>query len=179
MRGTVEERFWSYVNKTDGCWLWIGNRCPKGYGILAVKRRPKRAHRVSWEMHFGAIPEGLLICHRCDTPGCIRPDHLFIGTQQDNLDDMYQKGRGPTGDKNGLRKHPEARSPGERNGSKTHPERVPRGDQHACCKFSWVVVQQIKTKWEAGKDKKALMSEFHISKSYLNSILAGRFRKVA
>lgn len=80
----------------SGCWLWTGCASPKGYGI--VMERPKRVliHRRMWEIANGvSIPSGLLVCHRCDTPACINPDHLFLGTHGDNVRDMYRKGRQP------------------------------------------------------------------------------------
>jgi hypothetical protein len=89
-------RFWRMVRKTDGCWLWAGATFFHGYGAISGGRKvgPLRAHRVSWEIHFGPIPSGLRVLHHCDTPACVRPDHLFLGTQQDNLSDMAAKHRG-------------------------------------------------------------------------------------
>lgn len=91
-------RFWRFVRKGAGCWEWTGhsNR-PGGYGRFAVQAtRPivlVVAHRYSWELHFGPIPPGMIVCHRCDNPSCVRPDHLFLGTQSDNVRDSVTKGR--------------------------------------------------------------------------------------
>jgi hypothetical protein len=97
MRFSLEDRFWSKVAKGDGCWEWQGHRS-RGYGELQIGRRGAQrktlAHRISWEMHNGPIPVGLEVCHRCDNPPCVRPDHLFLGTQIDNANDMWSKGRG-------------------------------------------------------------------------------------
>lgn len=90
---TQEDRFWSQVNKTDGCWEWTGSRMRKGYGNFGVDYRHEGAHRFSWRLHFGEIPEGMWVLHRCDNPPCVRPDHLFLGTAQANSDDMVAKGR--------------------------------------------------------------------------------------
>lgn len=93
---SLAARFWAKVNKTPTCWLWTANRLPKGYGVINVGGRAgsqQLAHRVSWELHFGPIPDGLWVLHRCDNPPCVRPDHLFLGTVQDNVDDMVTKGR--------------------------------------------------------------------------------------
>lgn len=81
-----------------GCWLWIGAHDRNGYGrfgILNIRDewRQQFAHRISWELHRGDIPVAMCVCHKCDTPACVNPDHLFLGTQQDNLNDMHSKNR--------------------------------------------------------------------------------------
>jgi hypothetical protein len=91
----VESRFWKKVNKTEYCWEWMGSRHPDGYGYIIYNGFLARAHRVSWEIHFGTIPEGMIICHTCDNRGCVNPTHLFIGNQSDNVKDMINKGRSP------------------------------------------------------------------------------------
>lgn len=78
----------------SGCWLWLGNWTQNGYG--AVKHSGRwltGAHRLFYELHRGEIPDGLLVCHKCDTPVCVNPDHLFLGTQSDNMRDKVRKGR--------------------------------------------------------------------------------------
>lgn len=93
----VAERFWTKVRKTGGCWLWTASRDRWGYGmILGPKRRPRLAHRVAWELTFGAVPIGLLVLHHCDIPHCVNPSHLWLGTQRDNLADAKAKGRRPS-----------------------------------------------------------------------------------
>lgn len=72
-----------------GCWLWTGQEAHNGYGVF----KKKRAHRVSYEMHNGPIPKDLVICHKCDTPACVNPSHLFAGSVKDNIQDMISKGR--------------------------------------------------------------------------------------
>ena len=91
---TLEERFLAKVVKTDGCWKWIGATTSSGYGCIGLGRRRKlQAHRVSYELYVGEIPEGRMVLHRCDNPPCCNPDHLFIGTQTDNMRDAARKGR--------------------------------------------------------------------------------------
>ena len=90
------ERFWAKVEKSDGCWLWAG-ALTKGYGQVSIDKRNTYAHRLSWEIHYGPIPKGLFVCHKCDTPRCVRPDHLFVGTCADNIADMWAKGRAKHG----------------------------------------------------------------------------------
>lgn len=77
----------------SGCWLWTGAYFSTGYGALSINNQNARAHRVSWELNRGPIPQGLLVCHKCDTPACVNPDHLFLGTNLDNQRDMIAKGR--------------------------------------------------------------------------------------
>lgn len=95
-RASLESRFWSKVRKGEGCWEWTGY-CFHGLGYGMIRRPGDNGrlltHRVSWEMAYGAIPAGLLVCHRCDNRKCVRPDHLFLGTHKDNTRDMVSKGR--------------------------------------------------------------------------------------
>lgn len=92
--GTVAGRFWAKVIKTEDCWIWIGARTKRGYGVFGPHHgQALRAHRVAWELTYGPIPEGLRTLHKCDTPFCVRPDHLFLGTDADNNHDMFIKGR--------------------------------------------------------------------------------------
>jgi len=95
MRGrkNTEADFWSNVDKTDGCWLWTGLTMGAGYGEMGWQGRTQVAHRISWQIHNGEILSGLNVCHHCDTPACVRPDHLFLGTQRDNVRDAVAKGR--------------------------------------------------------------------------------------
>lgn len=88
----------------SGCWLWIGNINPNGYGKVWIKPRHHGAHRVMWEQHNGKIPNGLWVLHRCDTPLCVNPNHLFLGTFADNLADRMCKSRTAKGERAGKSK---------------------------------------------------------------------------
>ena len=81
------------VGATDRCWIWRGKRNQKGYGVAVRNGRAVVAHRVAYEDKVRPIPEGKLLCHYCDNPPCVRPDHLFVGTARDNTHDMMTKGR--------------------------------------------------------------------------------------
>lgn len=93
VRASTEDRFWSKVEKSDGCWEWQGSRT-KGYGkFWAGSGGLVRAPRFSWKLHNGPIPDGLHVLHSCDNPPCVRPDHLFLGTNLENIRDRMAKGR--------------------------------------------------------------------------------------
>lgn len=94
---SVSQAFWDRVRLVPdtGCWEWTGPRNACGYGTTNVENRSALAHRVAWELLRGPIPDGLLVCHKCDNPPCCNPDHLFLGTQADNMQDAARKGRIP------------------------------------------------------------------------------------
>lgn len=107
-RKSSEQRFWTKVQKPigEGCWIWTASKYPYGYGCIRFNGRNEAAHRVSWELHNGPIPDSMQVLHHCDNPPCVNPSHLFLGTNQDNIDDKVKKGRsvGHIGEK-----HPKAR----------------------------------------------------------------------
>lgn len=89
-----EEEFNKRVDKTNSCWMWTGAKDKLGYGRLSLAKNIKvGAHRFSYALTFGIDPADLCVCHRCDNPGCINPEHLFLGTHKDNSDDKFLKGR--------------------------------------------------------------------------------------
>lgn len=94
-RKTLRERFNSrhIPVPESGCWLWEGAVDRYGYGKIRDNCHRVQAHRVSWILHNGPIPEGLCVLHKCDVPGCVNPDHLFLGTNKDNTQDALKKGR--------------------------------------------------------------------------------------
>lgn len=134
----IEDRFWAKVHKTDTCWLWTASLRNKGYGAFTYEVNGKpvqdRAHRYSYQLHVGDIPPGLFVLHRCDTPACVNPDHLFLGTNQDNVDDMIAKGRaGVSGSKCGIEN-----------------AKWKRGATHHAARFTEDQIRAIRARYAAG-----------------------------
>ena len=99
-RKTPEERFWAKVDKSGDCWIWTGGKNKHGYGTFGFQGKVQKAHRVAWQLENGPIPidpmgwhHGTCVLHKCDNPPCVNPDHLFLGTHQDNMDDKTRRSR--------------------------------------------------------------------------------------
>lgn len=146
--------FWAKVSGTDNdeqCWEWNAALSGSGYGKLTINQRPVTAHRFAWELVNGKIPDGLFACHKCDNRKCVNPNHLFLGTQKDNMRDMTNKGRRAVGAK--------VSSPGERN-----PNR----------KLNLIQVEEIRHKYaQGGTTYKKLAREYHVCKSMIGYIISG------
>ena len=162
---TLIARFWNKVNKGGPlpsgqpelglCWTWLGIPNRDGYGTMSVGGRGSSAilaHRLSWELHFGPIPDGLCVLHKCDNPPCVRPDHLFLGTNADNSRDMALKGRaGPT----------------------QHPESY-RGDNNGRSKLTANAVAEIRRIYsEGGVTQKALAVRFGVQQAGVSKAVRG------
>lgn len=126
----------------SGCHLWIGSGTYHGYGLLLGKR----AHRLSWELFRGPIPDGLLVCHKCDTRPCVNPEHLFLGTSKDNAHDKMRKGRWRRGDR-------------------------PQGESSAQAKLKEIDALFILTSSESSRD---LATRFQVCKETINNIKGRR-----
>lgn len=147
----VEERFWSRVNKggPNGCWEWTGYLNNWGYGAFWFKKLTN-AHRYSWILHKGQIPPDLFVCHRCDNPKCVNPDHLFLGTCADNNKDREIKNRS------------------------NHP----KGENHGRAKLDWDKVSQIRELYKQGNLSHCdLSTMFGISASVIGYVLNNKIWK--
>lgn len=154
----LDVRFWAKVVKTDECWLWVGhrsqNRGRSAYGRIVVNGKEVCAHRIAWEMVNGAIPEGLLVLHKCDNPACVNPDHLFLGTQKDNMQDASRKRRCPM---------------------HMHPESHVRGEANPQSKLNAEVVAQIRAEYVKGVNSPQLAARFGVSRDHVTEIAKGKW----
>ena len=163
----VEELFWAKVHKAegDGCWLWMGAKTQEGYGVFTYRleagiRTTIFAHRFSMFLKIRLpLPERHVVCHHCDNPGCVRPDHLFHGTVRENAIDAQQKGR---------------LAFGSRNGTHTKPWRLLKGEQNPQSKVTEAMVLAIRAAAAQGTSGRALARQFGISPSQVSNILLGR-----
>jgi hypothetical protein len=160
--------FWQHVDKTGDCWVWTGATAHNGYGVLGVGGKQLKAHRFSWTLTNGTISDGLFVCHRCDNPPCVRPDHLFLGTVQDNTADMVAKGRQNQGDKHWTRLEP-ARAAEVARGNTGRAF----GTANAMAKLNESLVREIRQRRAAGESTYSLAAAFGVSRPSICSILNG------
>jgi hypothetical protein len=100
----IIDRFYKFIDvkEKDECWEWQGYRDKDGYGYFSIGGKPILAHRFMWEMEYDEIQEGIIICHTCDNPPCVNPNHLWEGNRKSNLEDMVEKGRSNRGELNNM-----------------------------------------------------------------------------
>lgn len=154
--------FWRYVEQQpNGCWKWIGGTNTQSYGRFWNGRRKVLAHRYAYEALVGDIPDGMLICHRCDNPNCVNPDHMFIGTMQDNMDDAKAKGH--------LKGRPR----------KFHPVREPRRPGRKSLVPPEVITQIVSKFNGTWGQKTELADEFGLSPQMVQYILKKQFGEMA
>ena len=159
----LEDRFAENVERSDGCWTWKGGKSPRGYGKIEVCGRSLRAHRLAYELFVGPIPTGLMVCHTCDNPSCVRPDHLFAGTGQENTDDKVRKGR-------------QAR--GEAHYARTSPEKLARGDRHGLVKLSDAQVREIRDQFTGARGQIiGFARSYGVSRDLIHKVVHNKARK--
>lgn len=158
-------RFWDKVAIGDGCWEWQGSLNYKGYGRIQVSGEVIGSHRVAWKIERGEVPSGMHVCHHCDNPKCVRPGHLFIGTNYDNAMDREMKGRGRPryGDENGARTRPDRLPRGDEHWSRRLPERRPRGTGHGMARLSESDVREIRRRCSTGEPFASVARVFGVS----------------
>lgn len=165
IRPSVEDikRFYQKIRKAEnGCWIWEAAQSKRGYGNASCGGRIVLAHRASWVIHNGPIPNELCVLHDCpsgDNPSCVNPAHLFLGTQQDNTADRVRKGRQAKGDKSGAR---------------MHPEKLPRGINNWRARINDAIVKEIRERAGAGEPQRLIALSIGIHHSQINKIVRRR-----
>lgn len=169
----MDEKFWAKVARRGSgeCWEWQGARDEHGYGH--VHRRPRyiSAHRLSWELTTGSIPDGLFVCHRCDNPRCVNPQHLFLGSHAENVADMVAKGRSARGDRNGMRRHPDRRPRGVAHGLHIHPESIQRGSDHHHAKLNEEDVRAIRARVAGGEPQRSVARDYGVVETVVSRVV--------
>ena len=160
LRMTTEQRFWAKVKKTNGCWIWMASKRAKGYGAFAYHIAgafiQDRAHRYSWKIHKGSIPDGMCVLHNCpggDNPACVNPAHLFLGTKAQNNTDMVQKER--------------------YNRSRNPYGRYRRGETHPAAKLNDERITEIRRRRAHGDSFGKLSAEYGIALGHVFRICKG------
>lgn len=150
MEAARDIRFFKKVAKSKGCWTWTAAINNRGYGKFSLETgKWSLAHRASWLIHYGKIPKGLHVLHRCDNPPCVRPDHLFLGTGKDNFADMIDKGRQNYGNRS-------------------------RGEEHVRSIFTEEEVLEIRALRSGGFSLGAIAEAFMVRKSAVSHIIQRR-----
>lgn len=171
VKQTIEERFWAKVQRdgatpghTPGlspCWVWLGGRTRLGYGRFAYKGQKIGAHRAAWLMLVGPIPaDKPCVLHHCDNPPCVNPDHLWVGTNDDNIRDMVAKGR--------------QRAPrGDDNGQRLHPDRVARGERAGPAKLTADGVREVRRRRANGELQRVIARDLGVTQTVISLIDRG------
>lgn len=130
----------------SGCWLWTACETDGGYGLITYRNRSIGAHRAAWIAFRSPIPKGAMVCHKCDTPQCMNPDHLFLGSPSDNARDMVRKGR----------------------------NRDNSGSRHGMSKLDETKVREIRRRWMSGHTRRQIASDYGIDYRHVSYITSGK-----
>ena len=154
-------RFWSKVNKPapDTCWEFQGAKHNFGYGLFQFAGKCHAAHRIAYQLAYGAIPDGLFVLHNCDNPPCVNPLHLRLGTPADNMQDKTTRKRNnnPIGDRSGRR---------------LHPERYGTGADHPLAKLSSSEVAELRARYtQGGISQRKIAEVYGITQAAANRII--------
>lgn len=148
LKTNPDERFWTHVEKSQNCWNWKSRTSPFGHGMFSLaKNNAVFAHRYSWYLSNGEIPDGMQVLHKCDNPRCVNPNHLFLGTQADNVNDMVSKGRAKGG--------------------------VLKGSDNPKAKLTEGQTEEIKDRYAQGENARSIYEEYKISKAHFYRIING------
>jgi hypothetical protein len=148
---TLAEKLLTKTVEQGACLVWIGMKSDKGYGLLKLNGKTQRAHRLMYQLHFGSIPDGLVVRHSCDNPSCVNIAHLHLGTQLDNVKDMFER----------------------------HRANKVKGERHPKSKLTDEQVAEIRRRYIPGvygNGSHALAKEFGVSKTSIRAILSGKSR---
>lgn len=156
-RQNIAIRFWSKVKTgpIQECWEWQGTKDRRGYGHMSSRRgmSPYKAHRVSYELVIGQIPDGMEVCHKCDNPSCVNPTHLFIGTHQENMADAFKKGR-------------------------INNYNHECGEDHSSSKLTWNDVYEIRNVVPSGEfTQRQLAQKYGVCRDTIRNIVSGKYWK--
>ncbi len=169
-----------------GCHEWIGSSFENGYGRFTMRSRDERANRVAFKIAHGYAPTELFVCHHCDNRICVNPEHLYEGTQKQNMQDASQRMRLPNGGNHHFVKNPEARligdkhwsrhkpeclARGDRSGARTHPESINKGEDCGRSKLTESQVLEIRALYSSGSKRHVLALKFNTAPSNIDFII--------